>query len=162
MRSRWITTVATTSLTLALAASTFTGGLAFAKTHQAKKPVHTKTMATMQYAHANLVGVGKSKAHGMATLVLDTKTKVLTVTEKVWGLAKGLHPTHIHHDVNGKATGILYPLTNLDANAKGYAQAVTKIKGVTKIADNKQWIINVHLSGTNFAVVADGVVVAGK
>lgn len=131
--------------------------------HAAKKhPVAHKQMATMVYAHANLMGVGKSKAHGTAMLTLDTKTHTLTVVLKVWGLAKNSkHADHIHLFKDGKAGAIIHPLSVVSANADGSSVSTTVIKGVDAI-DVGGWIINVHESLVNFKVLCNGVVLAGK
>lgn len=129
--------------------------------HAAKAKTH-KEMATMVYGHAVLKGLKGNKAHGTATLTLDTKTHTMTVVLKVWGLAKdSKHPAHIHLFKDGKVGAILYPFSVVVADAKGYA-TVTNVFHNVKAIDAGGWSVNVHENLKNYAVIANGVVEAGK
>jgi hypothetical protein len=149
-------------LMLAPAAAGAAGVASAAGAHHEARHAAKHAVATVEYAHAILKPAGKSKAHGTVTLALDTKTHVMTVVLQVWGLAKdSKHPAHIHAYSGGKSGKILYPLDLVTANAKGYAKVTTVVKDVKALEPGK-WIVNVHEGLTNFTVLCDGVVVAGK
>jgi len=137
----------------------FTGlASAHAVAHHTSK---AKQTAAVEYAHADLKGVG-NKSHGVATLTLNTKTHTMTVLLKIWGLAKNSkHPAHIHAYKDGKTGKILYPFGVVHANAKGFAVEKGVFKDV-KAIDDKGWIVNIHKDLTDYAVICKGVVVAGK
>ena len=142
--------VATTAVPMTVLAAT---------THHTAKPASHVTSSVVQVRHATLSSVGKSKAHGSATLTLDTKTHLLTVVVNVVGLApKSVHPAHIHNGPKGK---VVYPLSNVVANTKGVSHETMKLKGVYGWGAN--WWINIHqgpgLKGAQAAVIAQGKVV---
>jgi len=159
--------MAKTGLAILMLGSASLGLTTIASAHTVDHHAKTKTtkhmkMAEFMYSHANLEGVGGTKVHGTAMFTLDTKTDTMTVVLKVWGLEKNSkHMAHVHAYKDGKAGAILYPLPAVDANAKGYAMVMHVYKGV-KSLDNGGWIVNVHESMTNFKVISDGVVMAGK
>lgn len=151
-----------TGLALIMLAPAAVGLVDTASAHSVAHHAAKHAKATVEYAHAMLHSVGKSKAHGTVMLRLDTKSHVMTVVLHVWGLAKdSKHPAHIHAYSGGKSGKILYPLDLVSANAKGYAKVKTVVKGV-KALDPGKWIVNVHEGLTNFTVLCDGVVAAGK
>lgn len=151
-----------TGLALVMLAPAAVGMVDTASAHSVPRHAAKHAQATVEYAHAMLRPVGHSKAHGTVAIALDTKTHTMTVVLQVWGLAKdSKHPAHIHVFSGGKAGKILYPLDLVTANAKGYAKVTTIVKGVKALEPGK-WIVNVHEGLTNFTVLCDGVVAAGK
>lgn len=92
--------------------------------------------------------------HGKATLQWDSDSKKLTVTIKLSGLqANTSHPAHIHAgdcSVDGK---IIYPLSNVVADAGGNATSTTTIDNVNDGIPASGWYINVH-SGPTLATAA--------
>lgn len=82
------------------------------------------TMTTGTSAMATL----KHTPNGTATLNWDHTTKMLTVQVMLNGLApNSTHPAHIHEGSCASQGKVLYPLSNLVADAHGVAQATTKI-----------------------------------
>lgn len=81
---------------------------------------------------------------GTATLNWDHTTKMLTVQVMLMGLApNSIHPNHIHEGSCANQGKVLYPLTNLVADAHGVANATTKVKAPNGIPA-KGIYFNVH------------------
>jgi hypothetical protein len=97
---------------------------------------------------------------GKATLKWDPKSKDLTVTISLVGLAgNSTHPAHIHLgdcDDNGP---ILYPLNNVVANAAGDAKMTTVIHKVEGGIPASGWYVNVH-NGPTLATPAQAIAIA--
>jgi CHRD domain len=81
-------------------------------------------------------------AQGTAQLTLSGRT--LTVKLTMSGLAPNIpHPAHIHSGSCAKQGPVIYPLTNVVADASGNARVTTTIKNVSSIPSSG-WIVNVH------------------
>jgi hypothetical protein len=83
-------------------------------------------------------------AYGVSLFTLRGQT--LTVYTIVYHLVPGsMHAAHIHAgSCQYQSPGdILYPLTSLTANAKGFATSTTVISGITAIPSTG-WYINIH------------------
>lgn len=81
---------------------------------------------------------------GTASLSWDHTTKMLTVQMMLIGLApNSIHPNHIHEGSCVNEGKVLYPLTNLVADAHGVANATTKINLPNGIPA-KGLYLNVH------------------
>ena len=113
-----------------------------------------------------LPGVGNNVT-GTAKLTLDKSTHTLTVVETVTGLdPNSSHATHIHMgSCEQQGSGILIPLTQLNADATGAASATTTKNNVNSI-DYGNWYVNVHnqldvSTQVGYSVLACGDVVKG-
>jgi hypothetical protein len=82
---------------------------------------------------------------GTATLSWDPTSKTLTVKITLVGLApSSVHPSHIHTGSCANQGAVLYPLTNISADASGDATATTTIPNVTAGIPATGWYVNVH------------------
>ncbi len=105
----------------------------------------TSSAQTVQISlnSAPTVSAGQS-AMGKAQLTLNGST--LTVKVTVSGLVpNSSHANHIHLGTCTKQGSVLYPLTNLTADANGNATATTTIQNVKSIPSSG-WYVNVHNS----------------
>jgi Cu/Zn superoxide dismutase len=98
--------------------------------------------ATPQNASATL----KHSPSGRAELVWEPTTHLLTVRISLIGLApKSMHPAHIHAgSCKGVGKTIVYPLTNVVADATGVGSSMTSIRDVTGGIPASGWYLNVH------------------
>ena len=81
-------------------------------------------------------------AQGTAQLTISGRT--LTVKLIMSGLAPNIpHPAHIHSGSCAKQGPVIYPLTNVVADASGNARVTTTIKNVSSIPSSG-WFVNVH------------------
>ena len=81
-------------------------------------------------------------AQGTAQLTISGRT--LTVKLTMSGLAPNIpHPAHIHSGSCAKQGPVIYPLTNVVADASGNARVTTTIKNVSSIPSSG-WFVNVH------------------
>ena len=98
--------------------------------------------ATQQNASATL----KHSPYGRAELVWEPVTHLLTVRISLIGLApKSTHPAHIHAgSCKGTVKTIVYPLTNVVADATGAGSSITSIRDVTGGIPASGWYLNVH------------------
>jgi hypothetical protein len=102
------------------------------------------TLPADAYATLNAVPLPPDNPSGTATLDLDRQAKTLTVTVNVTGLEPdSVHPNHIHTGACQSQGSVVYPLTDLHADAAGTASATTTIQNVTDISYG-QWYVNVH------------------
>lgn len=93
----------------------------------------TSAMATLKHAPT-----------GTANLNWDHTTKMLTVQVTLSGLApNSTHPAHIHEGSCANQGKVLYPLSNLVADAHGVAHATTKVSLPNGIPA-KGLFLNVH------------------
>ena len=105
----------------------------------------TGTTQLTQSAKAVLAPQNGSDVTGLATLVWNPATKVLTVTVIARGLAPGTtHPNHIHVGGCPSPGAIIYSLTDLVANPGGIAEASSSFNGVTSVKFHGGWAWNVH------------------
>ena len=82
---------------------------------------------------------------GSADLKWDAKSKNLTVTLQLTGLAqKSTHPAHIHLGDCNVMGPVKYMLNNVVADAAGVGTSTTVIKGVNEGILARGWSINVH------------------
>jgi CHRD domain len=103
-------------------------------------------------------------AQGRAQLTLSGRT--LTVKLTISGLApNSVHPAHIHAGSCESQGAVVYPLTNVTADASGNATVTTTIPNVSSIPGSG-WYVNVHRgpglsTQTEFDPIACGNVTVG-
>ena len=119
------------------------------------------TSATLSAAPSASVG---QSVTGMAQLTLSGGT--LTVKLTLSGLASNsMHPAHIHSGSCASQGAVVYPLTNVVADASGSASVTTTINNVSSIPSSG-WYVNVHRgpglsTQTEFDPIACGDVTTG-
>jgi hypothetical protein len=142
---RFVGMLARASFLAALLLSFFflSGFHSWGQAHAANAPAPQAT--GRQLAVASLAHV----AHGSAQLDWSPVSDSLTVTLYVSGLqANTVHPAHIHTGNCLSDGAIIYPLTNVVANAAGNAVSRTVISGVKGGIPATGWYINVHVGPT--------------
>jgi CHRD domain len=107
----------------------------------------TSTTSTGGYATGSVLTVALNHVpHGEARLAYDAASRSMTVTVHLFGLApNSSHPAHIHAGSCMKQGPVVYPLNSLIADAKGVADATTKVSNVKEGGiPNGAWYVNVH------------------
>lgn len=89
--------------------------------------IATATATSISTGNAAIATL-KHTPTGTASLNWDHTTKMLTVQVTLTGLApNSVHPSHIHEGSCARQGKVLYPLSNLVADAHGAAHATTKL-----------------------------------
>jgi Cu/Zn superoxide dismutase len=101
----------------------------------------TSTSATTT---TNATATLKHQPQGMATISWDPASQGLTVKISLTGLApNSKHPAHIHSGSCAKQGAVVYPLTDVVADAHGVGSSTTTIKSVANLSPSG-WYLNIH------------------
>lgn len=99
----------------------------------------------MQGSRSTLAAAPSGNAH----LQWNPQTKVLTVTVHVSGLQpRSNHANHLHAGPCSREGKILYPFSNIVADAAGNGASMTTFKNVTGGIPASGWDITVHRGPT--------------
>jgi hypothetical protein len=105
---------------------------------------------TLVAQDVNASGQNFGTPHGVATVVYDAGAQTLTVTVNATGLTPGAHAAHIHAGSCQQQGGVLYMLTDFQANATGQVIDQTRtVTGVAGLPANGMWYLNLHLGSGN-------------
>jgi Cu/Zn superoxide dismutase len=110
----------------------------------AAKGMKTETVVLRPMARSGVTGTALFTYNGKTTTVKLTVRHLKAMSQ---------HPAHIHVGRCSSPGGILYPFQNIRAGRNGIGVASTSFAGPFA---GKPWSINVHISPTNFAVIACG------
>ncbi|HEX6121799.1 MAG TPA: CHRD domain-containing protein [Ktedonobacterales bacterium] len=122
--------------------------------------VNPSTRVT-QRVRVSLGAASDANQHAWGSTSMWISGRNLVVRVRVGGLAPySAHAAHIHKGSCARQGGVVYMLKNVVANASGYADGTTVIKGVRTIP-RSGWYVNVHRSSnistqTGFDPIACG------
>ena len=116
-------------------------------TNQAASSTNVKTPTPTVTGTSGTVNATATLTHmpvGTTNLTWDHITHDLTVQISMTGLApNSVHPAHIHEGSCANQGKVLYPLTNVTADAYGVANVTTKVN-VPEGIPASNWLVNIH------------------